>query len=37
MTDYLVTEEKVAMANSRAEASKAEGSRLRKDLVQAMD
>uniref|UniRef100_A0A7N2LYE7 Uncharacterized protein n=1 Tax=Quercus lobata TaxID=97700 RepID=A0A7N2LYE7_QUELO len=36
-TDYLVTKEKVAMANSRAEAAKVKGSRLRKDLVKAMD
>nr|POE76370.1 hypothetical protein CFP56_38001 [Quercus suber] len=33
MTNYLAMEEKVMMANSRAEAAKTEGSRLRKDLV----
>lgn len=37
MTDYLVIEEKVAMSSSRAEVAKAEGSRLRMDLVKAMD
>ena len=36
MTDYLGTEEKLVMANSRAEAKKAENSKLRKDLIEAM-
>nr|POF26876.1 hypothetical protein CFP56_45610 [Quercus suber] len=34
-TDYLATE-KLVMANSRAEAKKAESSKLRKDLIEAM-
>ncbi|KAL0010941.1 hypothetical protein SO802_006049 [Lithocarpus litseifolius] len=37
MTDYLAMEEKAAMTNSRAETTEAEGSRLRKDLVKAMN
>nr|POE83049.1 hypothetical protein CFP56_18538 [Quercus suber] len=36
-TDYLTTEEKVMMANSRVEATEAKSSRLRKDLIEAMD
>uniref|UniRef100_A0A7N2QYM1 Uncharacterized protein n=1 Tax=Quercus lobata TaxID=97700 RepID=A0A7N2QYM1_QUELO len=36
MTDYLTTEEKLVMANSWAEATKAESSKLRKDLIEAM-
>nr|POE75252.1 hypothetical protein CFP56_14287 [Quercus suber] len=35
--DYLTTKEKIIMANSRAEVTKAKGSRLRKDLIEAMD
>ena len=37
MTDYLVMEEKVAMPNSMVEVVEAEGLRLRKDLVEAMN
>lgn len=37
MIDYLATEEKIAMANSRAKATEAKGLRLRKDLIEAMD
>lgn len=37
MTNYLTTKEKITMANSRAEVTKAKGSRLRKDLIEAMD
>ena len=36
-TDYLSMEEKVEMANSRAEVAKVESSRLRKDLIELMD
>lgn len=36
MTDYLTIEEKLVMANSQAEATKAESSKLRKDLIEAM-
>ena len=35
--DYLTKEEKVMMANSRAEVAKVESSRLRKDLIELMD
>ena len=37
MTDYLSIEEKVAVAQSKAESAEAESSHLRKDLVEAMD
>ena len=37
ITDYLSTEEKVEMANSRAEATKAKSLKMRKDLIRAMD
>ena len=37
MTDYLSVEEKVVIAQSKAESAEAESSRLRKDLVEAMD
>ena len=37
ITDYLSTDEKIEMANSRAEATKAESLKLRKDLIRAMD
>ena len=36
-TDYLSIEEKVVIAQSKAEFVEAESSRLRKDLVEAMD
>ena len=36
-TDYLTTEEKLVMANSRAEPKKAKSSKLRKDLIEAME
>ncbi|KAL0010999.1 hypothetical protein SO802_006107 [Lithocarpus litseifolius] len=36
-TDYLSTEEKVVMVNSRAKAAEVESSKLRKDLIEAMD
>ena len=35
-TDFLAIEEKLVMANSWAEATKAESSKLRKDLIEAM-
>ena len=35
-TDYLAIEEKLVMANSRAEATKAESLKLRKDLIEEM-
>ena len=37
MTDYLSIEEKVVIAQSKAEFVEAKSSRLRKDLVEAMD
>ena len=37
MTDYLSVEEKVVIAQSKAESTEAESSHLRKDLVEAMD
>ena len=37
MTDYLSVEEKVVIAQSKAESTEAKNSRLRKDLVEAMD
>lgn len=37
MIDYLTMKEKIAMANFRAEATEAEGSRLRKDLIEAIN
>ena len=37
ITDYLSTDEKIEMANSRAEATKAKSLKLRKDLIRAMD
>ena len=37
MIDYLSIEEKVVIAQSKAEFAEAESSRLRKDLVEAMD
>ena len=36
-SQYLVNEEKAIMANSKKEALKAEASRLRRDLIAAMD
>ena len=36
-TDYLRTKEKVVVANSKVESMKAKSSRLRKDLIEAMD
>ena len=36
-TDYLHTKEKVVVANSKVESMKAKSSRLRKDLIKAMD
>ena len=36
MTDYLSNEEKVVMANSKVYSVKAESSRLRKDLIEAL-
>ena len=35
--DYLSSEEKVAVANSKVDSIEAESSRLRKDLIVAMD
>ena len=35
-TDYFTIEEKLVMANSRVEATKAKSSKLRKDLIEAM-
>ena len=35
--EYLANKEKVEVANSKAKALEAEGSRLRKDLIAAMD
>ena len=35
-TNYLATKEKLVMANSWVEATKAESSKLRKDLIDAM-
>ena len=37
MTDYLNSEEKVVMANSKIDSIEAESSKLRKDLIEAMD
>ena len=37
MTDYLSVEEKVVVTQSKAESVEAKNSRLRKDLVEAMD
>ena len=37
MIDYLSTEEKVVMANSKVESVEAESLRLRKHLMEAMD
>ena len=37
MINYLSTEEKVAVANSKVESVEAESSRLRKDLIEALD
>ena len=36
-TNYLTTKERVVIASSRVEATKTESSRLRKDLIKAMD
>ena len=36
-TDYLSSEEKVLLANSKVNFVKAESSKLRKDLIEAMD
>ncbi|XP_050259657.1 uncharacterized protein LOC126704670 [Quercus robur] len=36
MTDYLNSEEKVVMANSKIDSIEAESSKLRKDLIEAM-
>ena len=36
-SNYLTTEERVVIASSRAEATETESSRLRKDLIKAMD
>ena len=36
-SEYLAKEEKVVVANSKVETLEAEGSRLRKDLIAAMD
>ena len=36
MTDYLSNEEKVVVANSKVYYVKAESSRLRKDLIEAL-
>lgn len=37
MTDYLSTEEKVVVTNSKIKSMEAESSRLRNDLIEAMD
>ena len=37
MTNYLSSEEKVVVANSKVDSVEAESSRLRKDLIEAMD
>ena len=37
MTDYLSTEEKVVVANSRSSLWRLTSSRLQKDLIKAMD
>ena len=37
MTDYLNSEEKVVMANSKVDSIEAESSKLRKNLIEAMD
>ena len=37
MIDYLSTEQKVVVANSKVKSVEAESSRLRKDLIEAMD
>lgn len=37
MTDYLSSEEKVVVANSKVDSVKVESSRLRKDLIEALD
>ena len=37
MTDYLNSEEKVVVANSKVDFVEAESSKLRKDLMEAMD
>lgn len=36
-SQYLINVEKAVVANSKVEALKAEGSRLRKDLIATMD
>lgn len=36
-TDYLNNEKKVVVANSKADSIKAESSKLRKDLIEAMN
>ena len=36
-TDYLSSEEKLVVANSKVDFVKAESSKLRKDLIKAMD
>ena len=36
-SQYLLNEEKAVVANSKVEALKAEGSRLRRDLIAIMD
>ena len=37
MIDYLNSEEKVVVANSKVDSVEAESSKLRKDLIEAMD
>ena len=37
MTDYLNSEEKVVVANSKVDSIEVESSKLRKDLIEAMD
>jgi len=37
MTNYLSNKEKAVVANSKVESVKAESSKLRKDLIEAMD
>ena len=37
MTDYLSIEEKVVIAQSKAESAEAESSHMRKDLMEAID
>ena len=36
-TDYLSSEEKLVIANSKVDSVEAESSKLRKDLIKAMD